>query len=293
MKKRRTKAVKPRSAARRGGVQAVTIAAKILSALAARSAAAPLKEIAADTGLARAKVHRYLTSLRNAGLVSQSDQTARYQLGPQAIGIGLAALRSINPVAEVCSALPALRDKINQTVTAAVWSDAGPVLVAMQESDHWLTMNIRVGSRLPILTTAIGRTFLAHLPESAVRPLISAERQRSQSSGVVLPSAEEVEDLVREIRERRLARAPSAIIPGIDAVAAPVFDFRNDLVAVVCVVARSDAKITGWNGSAVRALSATAEQLSARLGFLGDGRTTASRASAPRVSKARHKAGGV
>ncbi len=205
--------------------------------------------------------------MRNAGLVSQSEQTARYQLGPQAIGIGLAALRSINPVAEVCTALPALRDDINQTVTVAVWSDAGPVLVAMQESDHWLTMNIRVGSRLPILTTAIGRTFLAHLPEFAVRPLISAERQRSQSSGVVLASAEEVEDLVREIRERRLARAPSAIIPGIDAVAAPVFDFRNDLVAVICVVAKSDAKITGWNGSAVRALSATAEQSRPVLAF--------------------------
>jgi DNA-binding IclR family transcriptional regulator len=290
MKRRRTKALKPRGAARRGSVQAVSIAARILSSLAARRAAAPLKEIAKDTGLARAKVHRYLTSLRNAGLVSQSNETARYQLGPNAIGIGLAALRSINPIAEVCGALPALRDEINQTVTAAVWSNAGPVLVAMQESDHWLTMNIRVGSRLPILTTAIGRTFLAHLPESAVRPLISAERQRAQSSGVVLPSAEGVEDMVREIRERRLARAPSAIIPGIDAVAAPVFDFRNDLVAVICVVARSDAKITGWNGSAVRALSATAEQLSARLGFLGDGRTTRSRASATRASKTRRMA---
>jgi DNA-binding IclR family transcriptional regulator len=289
MKRKRATAVKARGVARRGSVQAVTIAARILGSLAARSAAAPLKEIATDTALARAKVHRYLTSLRNAGLVSQNDQTGRYQLGPQAIGIGLAALRSINPVAEVCNALPALRDEINQTVTAAVWSDTGPVLVAMQESDHWLTMNIRVGSRLPILTTAIGRTFLAHLSESAVRPSLRAERQRAQSSGVVLPSAENIENLVREIRERRLARAPSAIIPGIDAVAAPVFDFRNDLVAVMCVVARSDAKITGWNGSAARALSAAAEQVSARLGFLDEARTT-SRLRAMPSSKVRRKA---
>ncbi len=289
MERRRTAALKPRGAARRGSVQAVTIAARILSSLAVRSAAVPLKEIAKDTGLARAKVHRYLTSLRNTGLVSQSDQTACYQLGPQAIGIGLAALRGINPIAEVCNALPTLRDEINQTVTAAVWSDAGPILVAMQESNHWLTMNIRVGSRLPILTTAIGRTFLAHLPESAVRPSLSAERQRAQSNGLVLPSAEEVENLVREIRERHLARAPSAIIPGIDAVAAPVFDFRNDLVAVICVVARSDAKITGWNGSAVRALLATAKQISARLGFLPDG-PTAHAVSVKRGSKVRRKA---
>ena len=145
------------------------------------------KKLAADTGLVRSKVHRYLRSLRNAGLVSQEAETGLYQLGPQAIAIGLAALRGINPVAEVCNALPALRDEINQTVTAAVWSAAGPVLVAMQESDHWLTMNIRIGSRLPILTTAIGRTFLAHLPAADVMPVVTEERNAARTRGIVLP----------------------------------------------------------------------------------------------------------
>jgi len=252
----------------RGGVQSVTIAARILNTLAGLGGRVALKNLAAETGLARAKVHRYLRSLRNAGLVSQEANTALYQLGPQAIAVGLAALRGIHPIAEVCNALPALRDEINQTVTAAVWSAAGPVLVAIQESDHWLTMNIRIGSRLPILTTAIGRTFLAHLPKEDVMPLVAAEREAAQSRGMALPSGGEIESLVREIRSRRLARAPSAIIPGIDAVAAPVFDFANNLVAVICVVARAEAKITGWNGSAVRALGHAAEQISARLGFV-------------------------
>jgi DNA-binding IclR family transcriptional regulator len=140
----------------------------------------------------------------------------------------------------------------------------------MQESDHWLTMNIRIGSRLPVLTTAIGRTFLAHLPEADVAALVAAERKSAQAHGVALPSAEEIDDLTREIRNRRLARVPSALIPGIDAVAAPVFDFANKLVAVICVVARSDSRITGWNGSAVQALGESASEISARLGFVDD-----------------------
>ena len=115
------------------------------------------------------------------GWCSQQADTSLYQLGPQAIAIGLAALRGVNPVAEVCNALPTLRDKINQTVTAAVWSEAGPILVAMQESDHWLTMNIRIGSRLPVLTTAIGRIFLAYLPEPDVAALVAAERKTGAS----------------------------------------------------------------------------------------------------------------
>lgn len=276
MKKTRHASAKAAAKRERGGVQSVAIAARILNALAAAGRSVPLKTLASDTGLARAKVHRYLRSLRNAGLVGQEAETGLYQLGPQAIAVGLAALRGVNPVAEVCKALPALRDEINQTVTAAVWSAAGPVLVAMQESDHWLTMNIRIGSRLPILTTAIGRTFLAHLPAADVMPLVTAERKAAQARGLVLPAADEIADLADEIRLRRVARAPSAIIPGIDAVAAPVFDFANKLVAVLCVVARSEAKITGWNGSAVAVLARTAADTSQRLGFV-DGQRMADR----------------
>jgi DNA-binding IclR family transcriptional regulator len=264
--KRRSKAIeKPE----RGGVQSVRIAAQILKALASGGGALPLKELASATGIARAKAHRYLTSLRNAGLVSQNLDTGHYQIGAEAVAIGLAGLRRISPVAEVCNALPALRDQINETVTVAVWSETGPVVVAMQESDHWITMNIRIGSRLPILTTAIGRTFLAHLPEAVVAPLVAAERRDAQSRGGAVPSADEIDALTSEIRSRRLSRAPSALIPGVDAIAAPVFDYRNQLVAVICVVARSESKITGWNGSAVKALTAVASQLSARLGFAG------------------------
>jgi DNA-binding IclR family transcriptional regulator len=249
-------------------VQSVTVAALILNALAKAGGRVALKTLAAETGLARAKVHRYLRSLRTAGLVSQQPDTSLYQLGPQAIAIGLAALRGVNPVAEVCNALPALRDNINQTVTAAVWSEAGPILVAMQESDHWLTMNIRIGSRLPVLTSAIGRIFLAYLPEGDAAALVAAERKAAQARGTELPSPDEMHDLTAEIRRRRLARIPSPLVPGIDALAAPVFDFTNKLVAVVCVVARSEAKITGWSGSAVRALTETAAEISARLGFV-------------------------
>jgi DNA-binding IclR family transcriptional regulator len=253
----------------RGGVQSVKVAARVLKALAFAGGTAPLKDLASATGLARAKVHRYLTSLRNAELVLQNSDTGQYQIGPAAVAIGLVGLRRISPVAEVCAALPALRDLINQTVTVAVWSEAGPVVVAMQESDDWITMNIRIGSRLPILTTAIGRTFLAHLPDAVVRPLVVSERKEAQARRIAMPSNEELDGLTNEIRLRRLSRAPSALFPGVDAIAAPVFDYRNDLVAVMCVVARSEDHITGWDGSAVRALTDVAAQLSARLGYAG------------------------
>ena len=75
----------------RGGVQSVKVAARILKALALGGGALPLKDLATATGLARAKVHRYLTSLRNAELVSQNLDTGQYQIGPASVAIGSSA----------------------------------------------------------------------------------------------------------------------------------------------------------------------------------------------------------
>lgn len=250
----------------RGGVQSVRVATRIMQALAKGGGALPLKDIAKATALARAKVHRYLTSLQIAEFVAQDPSSGHYQIGPAAIGIGLAGLRRISTVSEICNALPALRDAIDQTITVAVWGDSGPVIVAMEESRAVITMNVRIGSTLPVLTTAIGRMFLAHLPQAITRPLVAAERQRAREKQLAVPSAEEIAGLLDEIRSRRLSRAPSALLPGVDAIAAPVFDYREGLVAVMCVVARSEHKITGWNGTAVRALTLAAHQLSGKLG---------------------------
>ena len=265
MKKRESKR-KPPISSDRGGVQSVIVAARILKALASGGGPLPLKDVAAMVEMPRAKVHRYLTSLRRADLVGQIADGGRYKIGATAIAIGLTGLRGINPVGEVCAALPALSERTGQSATVAIWSEIGPVVIAMQESDHWLTMNIRIGSSLPLLTTAIGRTFLAHLPEQITSPLVEAEIRKARAAGTKFET--EIDGLLNEIRMQGLARAPSALIPGVDAIAAPVFDYRDQLVAVMCVVARAQANITGWEGTAVRALTATTRDLSARLGHV-------------------------
>ena len=58
------------------------------------------------------------------------------------------------------------------------------------------------------------------------------------------------------------------LIPGVDAVAAPVFDVRGKLVAVMCVVGRSSGMPSDWGEPVVQALDQAARNLSRQLGFL-------------------------
>ena len=173
----------------RASVQSVAIAARILKALAGAGGVLALKDLAAATGMPRSKVHRYLVSLRSTGLISQEADGGRYRIGPAAVTIGLVGLGRMGPVRQLNEAVPRLRDRINETVTAAIWSDNGPTIIAMEESDHLVTMNLRIGSVLPLINTAIGRLFLAYLPSAMTQRLVAAERRAAASLRAALPRA--------------------------------------------------------------------------------------------------------
>jgi DNA-binding IclR family transcriptional regulator len=256
------------SGAQNGGVQSVGIAAQVLKALAAQGGSLALKELAAATAMPRAKVHRYLASLRGAGLIAQDPQSGRYQIGAAAVTIGLVGLGRLSPVRQLQEALPRLRERVNETVTAAIWGERGPTIVAIEESDHLVTMNVRIGTVLPLLTTAIGRLFLAHLPASATQAMAAAERRRPTTSASPVPSDDELAALLAEIRARGLSRAHGPLLPGVDALAAPVFDYRDKLAAVICVVGRAGAMNSGWDGPVVKSLIAAAGELSRQLGHV-------------------------
>ena len=188
-------------------------------------------------------------------------------------------------------ALPRLRERVNETVTAAIWGERGPTIIAIEESDHLVTMNVRIGTVLPLLTTAIGRLFLAHLPASATQTMAAAERRRPTTSAAPVPSDDELAALLSEIRARGLSRAHGPLLPGVDALAAPMFDYRDKLVAVICVVGRAGAMNGDWDGPVVKSLIATADDLSRQLGHVDDRRRPAATPDKPlRTSKSGRRA---
>lgn len=263
MAKRRNSAAS-KAAAQPAPVRSVTIAMRILKTLAENGGVLALKDLAVATGMPRGKVHQYLTSLRATGVVGQDPESGRYHIGTAAVTIGLVGLARMNPIQLLHEKVRALRDTINETVTAAIWGDMGPTIIAIEESDHLVTMNVRIGSVLPLRNTAIGRTFLAYMAPAVTRRFVAAERRGAAS----VPGDSEINGMLAEIRARRLSRARGELLAGVDAVAAPVFDYRGQIVAVICAVGRSESMPTRWDGPVVRALTDTAAELSSQLGFV-------------------------
>ncbi|MFO0987505.1 MAG: IclR family transcriptional regulator [Alphaproteobacteria bacterium] len=251
------------------GIQSVEVAARILRALAEGGGALALRDLAAATGMHRGKVHRYLISLARAGLVAREAEAGHYGIGPLAISAGLAGLNRLNPVRLAYAALPALRDRIGETVVLAVWGERGATVIALEDSAQPVTLNVRVGSILPLGNSAVGRVFAAHLPEPVLRPVLAAEAKRGAAPARAAASVAALARRLARVRAEGLAAVEGTLIPGLNALAAPVFDQRGALVLVLGAVGRRETLAAGPRGPAAAALKEAAARLSRQLGYPG------------------------
>lgn len=227
-----------------------------------------LKELAADAGMSAAKAHRYLVSFQRLGLVAQDARTARYELGPAALKIGLAAIAQLDAMRLARERVPSLMEEIGHTVALAVWGNHGPTIVHWEESPQAVTANLRLGDVMPLLASATGRCFAAHLPREVVAPLLREELARAHQMGRTdLPTTTaQVEALLTEVRAQGSARVVDTLLPGIVAFCAPVFDSDGHLEMGITALGSVATFDTSRGGAIDAPLQAAARQLSADLG---------------------------
>jgi len=233
--------VKDTAPARSRGVQSVEISVGILSALARAGRPLTLSELSASVGMAPAKVHRYMASFVETGMV-EHRRSGTYDLGPRAAEIGIAAVARVDVVNRVADALPALVDRTGATAMLSVWGSGGPTVVRWERADPPLVTALGVGSVLPLMRSATGHAFLAWLPERLV-----AERARTEGGPA---DAAELAGLRERLRGQHITQAEQSFIPGLYALAAPVLDMQGQAAAVVTVIG-TDAGLTA-NGSRAR-----------------------------------------
>jgi DNA-binding IclR family transcriptional regulator len=248
------------------GVQSMEVGMGVLQALVNGHGPMMLKEIAAAAGMPASKVHRYLVSMIRAGLVEQDPLSSRYDLGAFALNIGLVAVDRLDRVRLGVSAIGQLRDEVGETTALAVWSERGPIIVRGERPRRPITVNVVTGTALDLLTSASGRVFAAWRPWAAVKPLVEQEL-KAATLPRELKSLKKVEAMLAEVRaDGYSAVSGYHLVPGVEAVAAPVFNHQGEITLAMLVVGVQGMFDTAAGGRIVRALKAGAAALSTRLG---------------------------
>jgi DNA-binding IclR family transcriptional regulator len=231
-----------------------------------------LRDLASAAGMSAAKAHRYLVSFQRLELVVQDGASTRYDLGPAALKLGLASLSRLDAVKLARGRAALLLEQVGHTVALAVWGNHGPTIVHWEETAQAVTVNLRLGDVMPLLTSATGRCFAAFVRKEAIAPMLKDEIARAQRQGRkdVPSSMAQARALLEEVRQRGVSRVVDTLLPGIVAFCAPVFDADGHIALAIVALGPTGTFDPAWGGAVDKPLRAMARQLSSDLGWRGD-----------------------
>lgn len=261
----------PRARDGRRGIQSIEIGFRILDFLRGQPRPASLKSIAAGTAMAPANVHYYLVSFQHVGIVRQEADTGCYALGPYALKLGLAAIEQFDVFTAARPVMSDLAKGVGQTVFLGVWGNRGPTIVYRVESGAARPiLELRVGTVLPLLRSALGRNFLSHLPRDATQEILARELSEEDNNHAPKDDTPrnlaEVDAMTEKIRRAGISHCRDALFANFTSLSAPIFDQAKIMIAAITIMGPVGKLEDHLRGEVATALRAGAEEISCAAG---------------------------
>jgi IclR family acetate operon transcriptional repressor len=236
----RRKAVEPKTTpeheadSRDGGVQSVDRALTIIETLAEDDEGYRLSDLAIRTGLSTSTVHRLLTTLENRRFVQFDRTESKWHVGARAFTVGATFARRRNFTAQAVPYLRKLRDLTRETANLAVVDDEFIVVLTGMESREIMRSLTKVGGRVAMVASGVGKAVLATYSDADVSAIIRHHGMpRLTEKSIVRPG-----DLFRElerVRRQGFAIDDEEACMGLRCIAAVVYNDCSEPLAAISV----------------------------------------------------------
>lgn len=177
-------------------------------------------DIARLTGFSQPTVWRLCQTLLKEGYIVPAGAGGKFRPGISVLALGFAALEGM-PLADL--ALPLMQDlskRFHAAVGLTTRDRLSMLFVQRCEMDAILTLNVRIGSRVPLIDTATGWAYLAGLPvEERMSLLEQLEHEHPEKWGDCAPL---IHNAIEEFDTCGVVVNIGSFIPDLNSVATPL-----------------------------------------------------------------------
>lgn len=213
-------------------IETVARGLQVLEAFSRESPSLSLTEIISATGLSKSTAFRFAYTLQKLGYLERDPETKRYHPGLKVLRLGFTALNSLD-IAQVAQPyLTALSTQCGETTNMTVRDGDEIVYVARNKTQKIISVDLHLGSRLPVYCTSMGKSQLVGLSRQELHDLLGEGPYPELGPNAISNLDDLVADL-EAVRQQGYAVNDEELTAGLRSVAAPVRGADGQVVAAV------------------------------------------------------------
>ncbi|MCK0174366.1 IclR family transcriptional regulator [Mycolicibacterium sp. F2034L] len=246
-------------------VQSVDRALLVLEIL-ARSGQAGVTEIAAELDVHKSTVSRLIAVLEGRGFVEQISGRGKYRLGFAIARLARAASGHLDLGRLSQDICDGLTDALGETTNVAILDEDRIVNVVESIGPGEITLRTWVGQNCPAHATSSGKVLLAALDVAEVRARLPVELPKFTPA--TIDTLDDLLTELTEVRERGWSTVCEELEVGLNAVAAPVRDANDQVIAALSVSGPAYRVGEDSFAEVAKQTVAAADAVSRRLGWI-------------------------
>lgn len=238
----------------------------ILEYLAEAEKPRELAAISHDLAMNKSTLYRFLSTLEQAGYVERESKTGRYSLGPRVVWLAAKFLETIDIRELARPTLEELSQESGETIHLAILDRDEVVYIDKIDGRQAVQMASRVGFRMPLHSTALGKVMLADLPEDQWQRYVSEIGLIPHTPNTIVEPEVFFEHL-RQVRKQNYSIDAAENEESVRCVAAPIRDHTGKTIAALSISGSTITMTPEKVQSLVPSVQKGALSISERLGF--------------------------
>ena len=245
--------------------ETVDLSLQLLERLASSREAIGVSDLAREFAASKATVYRHLQALLRHSFVRQESSTMRYAAGIKLFILGERLRERFDFLPTAREDMARLRDETGQPATLSALIENQVVVLEVLQGNAVVNFGTQAGTVLDLHASAHGKVALAFGPEGLVEQCLGKGLKAWTPQTIC--SAGALERAIAQVRSRGWATAPNQVLPGVNGLAAPVFNHAGNYVGAVAIAGSIQHIPSSPPPEQIRSVTQAAARISRKLGY--------------------------
>jgi IclR family KDG regulon transcriptional repressor len=215
-------------------IQSLDRALRILDLFDEHTTELKITHISERTGLHKSTAHSLLKTLQLHGYIDQDLESGKYRLGLKLFERGNYVIHSLDIRRLAKRYLLDLSVKTEQTTHLVILDGKEGVYVDKVESPMATILYSRIGRRIPLHCSAVGKALLAFRKQEEIQKILHGYTYTKQTEFTITNETDFLREL-EKVRQQEYAIDSQENEPGVRCIAVPIRNHENQVIAAISI----------------------------------------------------------